>query len=62
MEGNTKEVCLRRDRPTCLRIIMSNIKLENLEQFVRSLAKSVEDLTIEVQLLKKDVEKLKGSS
>jgi len=41
---------------------MSKMKLENLEQFVRSLAKSVEDLTIEVQLLKKDVEKLKKSS
>jgi hypothetical protein len=38
---------------------MSKMKLENLEEFVKSLAKSVEDLTIEVQLLKKDVEKLK---
>ena len=41
---------------------MSNMKLENLEQFVKSLAKSVEDLTIEVQILKKDMEKLKGST
>jgi hypothetical protein len=38
---------------------MSKMKIENLEEFVKSLAKSVEDLTIEVQLLKKDVEKLK---
>lgn len=38
---------------------MSKMKLENLEEFVKSLAKSVEDLTIEVQLLRKDVEKLK---
>ncbi len=38
---------------------MSKMKLENLEQFVKSLAKSVEDLTIEVQLLRKDLEKLK---
>lgn len=38
---------------------MANIKLENLEQFVKSLSKSVDGLTIEVQLLKKDVEKLK---
>ena len=39
--------------------MMSKMKLENLEQFVKSLAKSVEDLTIEVQLLRKDLEKLK---
>ncbi len=38
---------------------MSKMKIENLEQFVKSLAKSVEDLTIEVQLLRKDMEKLK---
>ncbi|MFQ5647625.1 MAG: hypothetical protein ACE5FW_00125 [Candidatus Aenigmatarchaeota archaeon] len=32
----------------------------SLEELVRSLAKSVEDLTIEVELLRKDVERLKG--
>ena len=32
-----------------------------LEELVRSLAKSVDDLTIEVELLRNDIEKLKRS-
>ena len=36
------------------------MRKESLEELVRSLAKSVEDLTIEVELLRKDIERLKG--
>lgn len=32
---------------------------KELEEYVRSLAKSVEDLTIEVEMLKRDMKKLK---
>ena len=40
-------------------INISKLKIEELEDYVKSLASSVDDLTIELNLLRKEVDKLK---
>ena len=40
-------------------ICISKLKVEDLEDYVKSLASSVDNLTVELNLLRKEVEELK---